>query len=155
MVDRRTFLQGAGALAAPAIWPAAPSIWPAAALADDAPKPAGLVPPRDGGLQGNVNYFIGADGKPIRGLVVTIEVTEDIVAPNGMGMQLNAYSPKGSNSNWQQYVTAFGSPKVPTFEIGSGIENWPTKDYAQTLLARDLVPLGNNIFNFHGGTFGK
>ncbi len=149
MVDRRTFLQGAGALVAP-------MLWSVGASADDAPNPPpDLVPAPPRGLQGNSNYFISSAGNPIRGLVVTIEVTEDIIAPNGMGLQLNAYSPSGSNSNWQQYTTAFGGKKVPTFEMISGVENWPTKDYAQTLLTKDGVPLGNNIFNYHGPAFGK
>ena len=141
MVDRRKFLRGAGALAAP-------SLWPMGVFGDDAPPAANeIVPAPDRGLQGNSNYFISSDGNPIRGLVVTIEVTEDIVAPDGMGLQLNAYSPSGSNSNWQQYTAVFGSKKKPTFEIKSDTANWAAEDYQQTLLAEDGVPLHNDIFS--------
>lgn len=74
--------------------------WPAAA--DD------MVQPPEAGLKSSHNYYLYNDGNPILGLVVTIELTKDVVCDDiGFHVQLNANSPVGSKTNWQQYVMGF------------------------------------------------
>ena len=95
------------------------------------------VPPPPSGLGSNSNYYLYSDCNPIVDLTVTINVTEDIVcqstSPNtppctpkgatpakGFGFQLNANSPSGETSAYQQYVIAlFGR------ELVGMIDNWP------------------------------
>jgi MYXO-CTERM domain-containing protein len=78
-------------------------------------------------LSGNSNYFISAadptasTGLPITGLTVAVTVTQDLHIPNGMSIQLNAYSAPDSTITWQQYGFAV---TLPTLEWS--IENWPT-----------------------------
>jgi hypothetical protein len=77
----------------------------AAALA---PAAAQSVPAPKDGLGSNHNYYLYNDGKPIRGLVVTVELTRDVVCDAiGFHVQLNAGSPTDSHTNWQQYVMGF------------------------------------------------
>jgi hypothetical protein len=57
-------------------------------------------------------------------LKITIDVTEDIVSNIGFSFQLNAYSPAGDYSAWQQYVFEFS---VPSGHLVAGIEPWPDK----------------------------
>ena len=168
MLKRREFIQGAGVAAAAPLGPfpavAAP-VSPANGY-----RPPGLdvnpdldlrysdrvhLAPPPNPFASNHNYFIYGGGQPIMGLVVTIEVTEDIVAPQGLGMQLNAYSPVGANCVWQQYITSFNPSKSAKLTIGWTLENWPSADY-RTFLTETLgQPKGNNIFNVRGriGTF--
>jgi len=86
------------------------------------------------GFGSNSNYILANSCKPILGLTVTIHVTQDIIAiansgpTSGFGFQLNAYSPKGEKSAWQQYVLSlFGK------EVVGAVDNWPLQ--------------GNNIIN--------
>jgi hypothetical protein len=97
------------------------------------------TPPHN--FDSNHNYFIYGGGQPIVGLVVTIEVTEDMVAPQGMSMQLNCNSPKTAGCAYQQYVTGF-SPNTPTLAIGASIENFPTKPFRWTLHQNVGLPCG-------------
>ncbi len=79
-------------------------------------------------MKSNHNYYLYNDGKPILGLVVTIELTKDVVCDGvGFHVQLNANSPVGSKTGWQQYVMGFN----PDFKdngkmigpiVGSSIE---------------------------------
>lgn len=150
MLKRREFMRGAGLVIA------ASSFSPLAARAArlDAPAdvdhglPPDLVfpdkstlapPPKD--FSSNHNYFIYGGGEPIVGLVVTIEVTEDVVAPTGMSMQLNANSPKDAGSVYQQYVTGFGT-KTPTLAIGASMENFPSKEFRWRLHETIGLPCG-------------
>jgi hypothetical protein len=87
-----------------------------------------MAPPPGAGLASNHNYYLYNEGKPILGLVVTIELTKDVVCDDiGFHVQLNANSPLGSQTNWQQYVMGFN----PAFKdhgrslgpvVGSSIE---------------------------------
>jgi hypothetical protein len=87
-----------------------------------------IAPPPSAGLKSNHNYYFYNAGKPIPGLVVTIELTKDVVCDDiGFHVQLNANSPLGSQTSWQQYVMGFN----PDFKdhgrslgpvIGSSIE---------------------------------
>jgi hypothetical protein len=84
------------------------------------------VPPPSSGLGSNSNYILASNCNPLLGLSVTIDVTEDIVcksasgATKGFSFQLNAYSPTGQTSAFQQYVMAlFGN------ELTGSVDNWP------------------------------
>jgi hypothetical protein len=87
-----------------------------------------MAPPPGAGLKSNHNYYLYNDGQPILGLVVTIELTQDVVCDDiGFHVQLNANSPLGSQTKWQQYVMGFN----PDFKrkgrsfgpmVGSSIE---------------------------------
>ena len=67
-----------------------------------------MAPSPGAGLKSNHNYYFYNDGKPILGLVVTTELTKDVVCDDiGFHVQLNANSPIGSPTHWQQYVMGF------------------------------------------------
>lgn len=67
-----------------------------------------MAPPPGAGLKSNHNYYLYNDGKPIRRLVVTVELTKDVVCDDlGFHVQLNANSPLGSPTHWHQYVMGF------------------------------------------------
>src|SRR5277367_2810813 len=111
MVQRRDFVKGLGATVAHGVAPG--SAFAAGPDTPDATKnPKGVdnkskVPPPGGGLTSNSNYFLYSDGNPITGLSVTVEVTKDIVAVNGINAQLNAYSDASANATWLQYCFGF------------------------------------------------
>jgi len=76
-----------------------------------------MAPPPGAGLKSNHNYYLYNDGKPIPGLVVTVELTQAVVCDDvGFHVQLNANSPVGSPVHWQQYVMGFH----PDYKAGSG-----------------------------------
>jgi hypothetical protein len=80
-----------------------------------------MVPPPRAGLGSNHNYYLYNAGKPIHGLVVTVEITKDIVCDEiGFHIQLNANSPKDDNihTNYQQYVM-----ELPAVRDGPPDEN--------------------------------
>jgi len=75
-----------------------------------------MARPPDAGLKSNHNYYFYNDGKPIRGLVVTTELTKDVVCDEvGFHVQLNANSPVGSPTHWHQYVIGFN----PNYKDGN------------------------------------
>jgi hypothetical protein len=84
------------------------------------------VPPPPLGLGGFSNYYLYSNCNPIVDLSVTIDVTEDIVCeststpPKGFGFQLNAYSPAGETSAFQQYVIFLVGR-----ELMGAVDNWP------------------------------
>ncbi len=82
--------------------------------------------PAPQGFSSNSNYFMYGGGKPIRSLRVTIEADQDIVAPQGMSMQLNCNSPAQANCAYQQYVTNFDPSKWSTLGIVWIMENFPS-----------------------------
>ena len=79
-----------------------------------------VVPPPTGGLGSNSNYALFSQCNPILGLVVTIDVTDDIVLDlplsentddiKGFTFQLNCWSPPGFEDAAQQYVFALQIP---------------------------------------------
>jgi hypothetical protein len=115
MITRRDFAKGAAFIVAG-------SLAPLRAFAGE------MAPPPGAGLKSNHNYYLYNDGNPILGLVVTIELTKDIVCDDiGFHVQLNANAPLGSQTHWQQYVMGFN----PDFKdhgrsvgpvVGSSIE---------------------------------
>jgi hypothetical protein len=64
--------------------------------------------PFPGGLEGNVSYvfYRSSDCKPLRRVMVSIGITQDLDCPQGFSIQLNANSPTNaknySRCNWQQ-----------------------------------------------------
>jgi len=61
--------------------------------------------------------------------VVTVDVTEDIVAPTAMSMQLNGSGMATDSCDYQQYVTNFDPTVSPTLMIQASMENWPSKAF--------------------------
>jgi hypothetical protein len=113
MMKRGTFVRGLGLVAASSLSPVVARAGPVA------------LPPQN--FSSNNNYFMYGGGKPIRGLRVTIDVDQDIVAPQGMSMQLNCNSPANANSVYQQYVTNFDPNKWATLGIVWIMENFPSQ----------------------------
>ena len=75
-----------------------------------APAFAGPEPAPKNGLRSNSNYYLYNGGKPIRGLVVKVKLTQDVVCDNlGFHIQLNADTAKtdATHTNWRQYVMGF------------------------------------------------
>jgi hypothetical protein len=101
-----------------------------------------VVPPPPGGLGSSNNYILSDQSNNtcnnITGLVVTIDVTQDIVLKssenskdqNGFGFQLNCYSPPGFEAAWQQYIfyvlkNIFPRPGEGDTALEATINNWP------------------------------
>ena len=146
MAKRREFIQSVGAAGIG-------SLLPIGVLAGG-PGPVALVVPPPKNFSSNHNYFIYAGGNPMTDVVVTVETTEEILALNGMSMQLNCYSPANADCVWQQYVTGFGPTTSSTLSIGASIENFPSKAYRAHLHETiGLHPKGD-IISEHLGHFG-
>ncbi len=64
----------------------------------------GNVAPPSGGLASNSNYFLYAGGNPMQNISVTVDLTQDLLTNIGFAFQLNAYSPAGATSAWQQVL---------------------------------------------------
>lgn len=94
------------------------------------------------GLGSNSNYYLyggvksGGGYIALQDVVVTIDVTEDIVGTPPFNFQLNAYSPHADLDGWQQY----GISMAPgSNQLNSFAENWPLS--------------GNNLFNIEPAGF--
>ena len=146
-IARRGFVTGLGGTMLG--WPlAAHAQRLSPASASDLDVRPGDVPARRGGLKGNVNYFIGGDCTPVLDLSVTIDVTQDIVADFGFSFQLNAYSPQGANSVYQQYTIGFDTTGGPTPQLGLSIDNWPVKGFDD--LTGDVINYGAPLLKLPG-----
>ena len=146
MIRRREFVQGAGCVALGAL-----SVG-AAPAAEPAPV-AEQTPPPDA-LGSNHNYYLFGGGEPIRGLTVTIDVTEEIFAPDGVGMQLNGYGPAGAGAMWQQYVVGLNHEPTGPLTLGWSIENWPSKELREKL-ERTVHLKSEDLFNVHVQDYGS
>jgi hypothetical protein len=109
-------------------------------LETDQSGPGNATPPSPLGGSSNYYFYAGTAGNgspiPIEGIVVTIEVTEDLVGTPPFSLQLNAWSPSGDLDNWQQY----GISMAPgSNQLNSFAENWPAS--------------GNNLFNIEPNGF--
>jgi hypothetical protein len=127
-IGRREFITCLGGVAA--AWPfdareqqpTRPAVGDLSANTDNVPAP-------HGGLEGRSNYFLAGDCKPVTNLSVTIKVTHDIVADFGFSFQLNAHSPQGANSKWQQYCVGLDTSKGPAPRLVGSVNNWPAKGF--------------------------
>ena len=101
----------------------------------------GSVTPPSAGLGSNSNYFLyspAGDGScnDLENVVITINVTQDIVGTDGFGFQLNAYSASGDLDGAQQYVITLD----PQGQMYAAVDNWQS---GSTQLINDFVPLAN------------
>jgi hypothetical protein len=76
-------------------------------------------------LGGSLNYLMADGCKPLKGVSVVIDVTEDIVSDIGIGFQLNAYSKAGAHSAWQQFLIFQNVVTATEVAIDGFIETWP------------------------------
>ena len=106
------------------------------------PVARGPVAAPSAGLGSNSNYYLWggltSSGKyiPLLDLVVTIDVTQDIVGTPPFNFQLNAYSPHNELDGWQQYGISMAPGST---QLNSFAENWPLS--------------GNNLFNIEPSGF--
>jgi hypothetical protein len=145
MIRRREFVRGAS-------WVALGALSAGAARAAEPSPVAEKASPGDA-LASNHNYYLYGGGQPIRGLTVTIDVTEEIFAPDGVGMQLNGYGPAGAGAMWQQYVVGINHEPTGPLTIGWSIENWPSKDL-RAKLERTVHLKSEDLFNVHVQDYG-
>jgi len=93
-------------------------------------------------LGSNSNYYlyggVNSSGAyiPLENIVVTIDITQDIVGTPPFNFQLNAYSPKNNVDGWQQYGISMAPGST---QLNSFAENWPLS--------------GNNLFNIEPNGF--
>lgn len=146
MIGRREFVQGAG-------WLALQTLSPDGASAAEPAPAAERAPPPDK-LASNHNYFLFAGGGPIRGLIVTLEVTEEIIAPNGFSIQLNGYGPPDAGCVWQQYIVGVSHDPARPLTLDWTIENWPSKDLHEKLVRTAGMKDHNDLFNVHARAYG-
>ncbi len=105
----------------------------------------GNVPPPPGGLGSNSNYIISGNGDSLLDLKVTMDLTQDIISNIGFSFQLNAYSPAGANSAWQQYFFSFqtsnGLPGGSPGTLYGWVEPWPksTSGLGTDTTTHDLI----------------
>ena len=100
-------------------------------------------------LGGNVNYIFSGDCKPIIGLSVTVTAKDEIVGPEGLGVQLNADSPppppgtppSSGPAVMQQYMSGIGVN--PAFNWA--IQNFAVKGRLFAGNDTELLPMGNSV----------
>ncbi|HEY6239863.1 MAG TPA: hypothetical protein VIW78_03425, partial [Burkholderiales bacterium] len=105
----------------------------------------------------NHNYVMYGGGVPIFGVVITIDIKEDLVAHDGMSMQLNCVSgPANANCIWQQYVTGLDPrAKSPNLRVGSSIENFPSSAYRVQQNADIGLHVTKDAKGLHGDLFNE
>jgi hypothetical protein len=97
-----------------------------------------IVTPPANGLGSFSNYILSNQCNHITGLVVTIDVTQDLVLKSsanaddyhGFTFQLNCYSATGFDDAWQQYAFALLYSVFPYYgpaALNAQINNWPAK----------------------------
>ena len=124
------------------LWFPSQSGWAALGGAFSLPPTPNPVTAPAAGLGSNSNYYLyggvksGGGYIPLQDVVVTIDVTEDIVGSPPFSFQLNGYSPHNDLDGWQQY----GISMAPgSNQLNSFAENWPLS--------------GNNLFNIEPNGF--
>ncbi len=145
MIGRREFLQGTS-------WLALQTLSAGGARAADAAPQAERAPPPDA-LASNHNYYLYGGGGPIRGLIVTLDVTEEIFAPDGFSIQLNGYGPSGASCVWQQYIVGVSRDPARPLTLEWMIENWPSKELHEKLVRTANMKDHNDLFNVHARAY--
>lgn len=116
--------------------------WVNAAGPWNGPLARGPVAAPSSGLGSNSNYYlyggVTSAGKniPLLDIVVTIDITQDLVGTPPYNFQLNAWSPHNELDGWQQYGISMAPGST---ELNSFAENWPLS--------------GNNLFNIEPNGF--
>lgn len=85
-------------------------------------------PPSPSGMSGNRNYILWNGCNPLVDPAVTFTAGTDVHANGNWDLQVNAYSPSGTDAYMQFVIAVTGSGQVQW-----SIENWPIS--------------GNNLFN--------
>jgi hypothetical protein len=93
----------------------------------------GNVTPPGGGLASGSNYFITGGGVNLPNPVVTVTVTQPIVAAYGFSIQMNCQPAPNSTNVWQQYGFVFDTSGAGLPVIKWFINLWPTSSYANAL----------------------
>ena len=145
MIGRREFAQGAG-------WLVLQTLAPGGGRRRT--RARGRTEPPPDKLASNHNYFLFAGGGPIRGLIVTLDVTEEIIAPNGFTIQLNGYGPPDAGCVWQQYIVGVSHDPARPLTLDWTIENWPSKDLHEKLVRTAGMKDVNDLFNVHAKAYG-
>ena len=97
------------------------------------------VPPPGGGLGSNSNFVLSSvpstQCTPITGLIVTIDITQDLVLKSsssffvdGYSLQLNCYSAPGFTNAWQQFVFLIFSPDIGPSELDIAANDYTVKE---------------------------
>ncbi|HXQ16193.1 MAG TPA: hypothetical protein VN814_16360 [Caulobacteraceae bacterium] len=143
MIERRNFLAGLGVVAVGSMAPGFGR--------------AGLARPPEPFVS-NRNYFFYGAGQPIHGLHVTIDVDEDIVAPDAMSLQLNCSSPADADCVYQQYCIGMNPSWGDDLGFNWTLENFPSKAFRWKLHQSIGLPCSSgsteadchgNLYNLH------
>jgi len=121
------------------------------------------VPVPESGLRNNSNYWICSNCKPITGLSVDIDVTQDLVwestsrgGSQGFSFQLNAFSKSASNIivGWQQFIYNVSTTNSPSTVFHGQFENWPAGPTINGIKTNgsDLINLGQNVATLQTGS---
>ena len=102
------------------------------------PSPVSAVPAPSAGLGSNSNYFI-SNCSNLKGVSVTIDVTQDIVGSDGFGFQVNAYSAKSDYDGGQQYLIYLDPHSSPA-QLNCMVDNW-TESPKLGQIINHIVPL--------------
>lgn len=119
----------------------------------------GIVAPPSSGLGSNSNYFFADSGKNLLNVKVEVDITQDLISNIGFGLQLNAFSPAGDYSAWQQfffsYRTSNGSPPGSPGTLYGGIEPWPvtTSGVSNDTTTGDLINYQPQLLTLQDSNF--
>ncbi len=92
------------------------------------------------GLGSNSNYLMASNCQPLTDVSVTIEITEEIVSSIGFGFQLNANSPQGEATSFQQYVMF-----VDSGELSGAVNNFNAVGASLPVEIAGLLSLPNSV----------
>ncbi|MGA7340434.1 MAG: RICIN domain-containing protein [Terracidiphilus sp.] len=103
------------------------------------PSPVAAAAAPASGLGSNSNYFL-SDCSNIKGLTVTVNVTQDIVGSDGFGFQVNCYSAKSDFDGGQQYLIYLDPHSSPA-QLYCMVDNWTNSSTGLSQIINHIVPL--------------